>query len=320
MYSASAATVTATTAAERHTYWCHECDMSVTLVSPSSSSSSSSSSLLCPHCLTDFLEHMDFTIPTSSSSISDHPNSSSSPPDSDPSSFVVVDPIPITTDDNYLLNSPQFLRLFQQLADSSDSDFVPSVPFNPFTPIKASVMAIPTIKVTSALLEEDPVLICAICKDQFLLEVEAKQLPCSHLYHPDCILPWLSNHDSCPLCRFKLPSDDPSDHVRCRRATTALLRARDLIHQEDSYGLRTTLEHMARRHISIYSEGIQVDLSQSSTQFGVAEMGNGEQTDSVETVSSVATDDGIVIVNSNGDENGFVGMDGPINEDAGTVV
>lgn len=179
-------------------------------------------------------------------------------------------------------------------------------------------MAIPTIKVTSALLDEDQVLICAICKDQFLLEVEAKQLPCSHLYHPDCILPWLSNHDSCPLCRFKLPSDDPSDRVRCR--TSALLRARDLMHQEDSYGLRTTLELMARRHSSISSEGINVDSFQSPTQFGVAMMRSGEQTDSVETVSSVATDDGIVIVNSNGDENGFVGMDGPITEDAGTVV
>lgn len=101
----------------------------------------------------------------------------------------------------------------------------------------------------------------------------------------------------------------------------ALLRARDLMHQEDSYGLRTTLRHIARRHSSIFSEGIQVDSSQSPTQLGVAEMGSGEQTDSGETVSSVATDDGIVIVSSSGDENGFVGMDGgSINEDAGTVV
>ncbi|KAJ6777895.1 E3 UBIQUITIN-PROTEIN LIGASE PRAJA [Salix koriyanagi] len=50
----------------------------------------------------------------------------------------------------------------------------------------------------------DPMLVCAVCKDQFLIDVEAKQLPCSHLYHPDCILPWLSNHNSCPLCRFQL--------------------------------------------------------------------------------------------------------------------
>lgn len=183
-------------------------------------------------------------------------------------------------------------------------------------------MAIPTIIVSSTMLEEDPILICAICKDQFLVEVEAKQLPCSHLYHPDCILPWLSNHDSCPLCRFKLPSDDPSDHVRCRGATTmALLRATDLMHQEDSYGLRTTLRHIARRHNSVFSEGFQGDSSsQSPTQLGVAEMGSGEQSDSVETVSSVATDDGIVIVNNSGDENGFLAMNGFINGDADTII
>ncbi|XP_022147192.1 E3 ubiquitin-protein ligase RING1-like [Momordica charantia] len=319
----SSASADIAAAAGRHTYWCHECDMSVTLVSPSpqlSSSSSSStpqSSLLCPHCLTDFLEHMDFTIPTSSSSISIP--SAASPPDSDPSSFVVDDPLPPASDDNYLLNSPQFLRLFQQLADSSDSDFPAPVPLNAFTPIKASVAAIPTVVISSAILELDPVLICAICKDHFVLEDEAKQLPCSHLYHPDCILPWLSNHDSCPLCRFKLPSDDPSDHVSCRGATMAL-RARDLMHQEDSYGLRTTLRHIARRHSSIFTEAIQVDSSQSPTQLGEAEMGTGEQTGSVETVSSVATEGGIIIVNSSGDENGVVGIDGPRNEDVPTVV
>ncbi|KAJ7962237.1 E3 ubiquitin-protein ligase RING1-like [Quillaja saponaria] len=51
-------------------------------------------------------------------------------------------------------------------------------------------------------------LTCAICKDVITLGTEVNQLPCLHLYHPSCILPWLSNRNSCPLCRYELPTDD----------------------------------------------------------------------------------------------------------------
>lgn len=49
---------------------------------------------------------------------------------------------------------------------------------------------------------------CAICKDALTVGSEANQLPCFHLYHPSCILPWLSSRNSCPLCRYELPTDD----------------------------------------------------------------------------------------------------------------
>lgn len=49
---------------------------------------------------------------------------------------------------------------------------------------------------------------CAICKDVLTVGTEANQLPCRHLYHPSCILPWLNTRNSCPLCRYELPTDD----------------------------------------------------------------------------------------------------------------
>ncbi|KAK6118170.1 hypothetical protein DH2020_048071 [Rehmannia glutinosa] len=57
---------------------------------------------------------------------------------------------------------------------------------------------------------------CAICKDSFTVGTVVNQLPCFHLFHPSCILPWLSTRNTCPLCRYELPTDD-KDHEAMRR-------------------------------------------------------------------------------------------------------
>ncbi|KAJ6836593.1 uncharacterized protein M6B38_326295 [Iris pallida] len=57
--------------------------------------------------------------------------------------------------------------------------------------------------------EKDGSLVCPVCKEPLSIDSEAKQLPCFHLYHPSCILPWLSARNSCPVCRYELPTDDP---------------------------------------------------------------------------------------------------------------
>lgn len=70
---------------------------------------------------------------------------------------------------------------------------------------KGAVDSMPTVEI-----EENHVsteLFCAVCTEQFELGSEAREMPCKHLYHSNCILPWLNIRNSCPVCRHELPSD-----------------------------------------------------------------------------------------------------------------
>ncbi|XP_031094380.1 uncharacterized protein LOC115998861 [Ipomoea triloba] len=49
---------------------------------------------------------------------------------------------------------------------------------------------------------------CAVCKDDILVGEKVNRLPCAHHYHGDCIVPWLSIRNTCPVCRYELPTDD----------------------------------------------------------------------------------------------------------------
>ncbi|OEL32384.1 putative E3 ubiquitin-protein ligase RHC1A [Dichanthelium oligosanthes] len=69
---------------------------------------------------------------------------------------------------------------------------------------QSAIDSMPVVKINRRHLNDDPQ--CPVCKDKFELGAEAREMPCKHLYHTDCIIPWLVQHNSCPVCRHPLPS------------------------------------------------------------------------------------------------------------------
>ncbi|PWA71836.1 Zinc finger, RING/FYVE/PHD-type [Artemisia annua] len=56
--------------------------------------------------------------------------------------------------------------------------------------------------------------VCVICKDNACVGSVVNRLPCAHVYHPLCIKTWLNARNTCPLCRYELPTDKDSDKRR----------------------------------------------------------------------------------------------------------
>lgn len=66
---------------------------------------------------------------------------------------------------------------------------------------------------------------CAICNDEISLLEKLKKLPCLHHYHEYCILPWLVTRNTCPFCRYELPSSDASEEEAQARYDLVILQS-----------------------------------------------------------------------------------------------
>ncbi|KAL1538857.1 RING-type E3 ubiquitin transferase [Salvia divinorum] len=109
--------------------------------------------------------------------------------------------------DDYILTM-EYDALFGQLVenDNASKGSPPAA--------KSAVEKLPSLVLTKADVEQNnSVVVCAVCKDEFAIGEKVTRMPCSHLYHGDCILPWLSIRNTCPVCRHELPTDD-ADYER----------------------------------------------------------------------------------------------------------
>jgi E3 ubiquitin-protein ligase RNF115/126 len=196
-------------------YWCYRCSRLVRVPLHSSIS--------CPDCEGGFLEEVD---PPSSRlrrsrrlgsgrsafnpvivlrGPSDRPATAASPNGFelyyDDGAGSGLRPLPETISD-FLMGSG-FERLLDQLTQIEINagrglDHPPPAS-------KAAIESMPTMEIGSPHVESE--LGCAVCQEKFELGGEVREMPCKHIYHQDCILPWLSVRNSCPVCRHELPTD-----------------------------------------------------------------------------------------------------------------
>jgi len=242
--------MSSSSAAQR--YYCHQCDRTVSISPPASPDDD----VLCPRCGGGFVEelHPDASpaapaafFPPPPSFDLRHPGDLSAffgPPSPEPPVPGLFDPSNFLHDHfggllsggatiqivleggsaapllapgvsfaDYFMGPSGLEQLIQQLAENDPNRYG--------TPpaAKSAVAALPDVAVSADMMQADGGAQCAVCMDDFHLGSAAKQLPCKHVFHKDCILPWLDLHSSCPVCRFELPTDDPDyNHQRASSA------------------------------------------------------------------------------------------------------
>ncbi|KAF2573735.1 hypothetical protein F2Q70_00006065 [Brassica cretica] len=102
--------------------------------------------------------------------------------------------------DNHLDYFDVFVQPFDQ-----EPPVMPSPPAS-----KTVVDELPVVELSSGNIA------CAICIGDFVVKEKVTRLPCWHYYHGECIVPWLEMKNTCPVCRFELPTDD-LEYQRNRR-------------------------------------------------------------------------------------------------------
>ncbi|KAL8462832.1 hypothetical protein ACS0TY_032921 [Phlomoides rotata] len=138
-------------------------------------------------------------------------------------------PLPASMSE-FLLGSG-FDRLLDQLSQI-EANGIGRIDSNP-PASKAAIESMPTIDITDEHIAIESY--CAVCKEPFEMGSEAREMPCKHLYHQDCILPWLSLRNSCPVCRHELPIDNESTSVN--HDASEGNRANEVANDDETVGL-----------------------------------------------------------------------------------
>lgn len=94
----------------------------------------------------------------------------------------------------------------QRVLSDADACLIPESTFSSIKKMKKTEASIQDDDVDSDSMAQQSrsaaAVVCAICTEEFTMGDRIKTLPtCHHLYHKECIVPWLTRYKRCcPLC------------------------------------------------------------------------------------------------------------------------
>jgi E3 ubiquitin-protein ligase RNF115/126 len=78
----------------------------------------------------------------------------------------------------------------------------------------SAIQALPKKNLNEELLGPEGKGECSVCMDDVHIGDEVVMLPCSHWFHETCASAWLSEHNTCPICRKGIDGDSPPNASR----------------------------------------------------------------------------------------------------------
>jgi hypothetical protein len=105
-----------------------------------------------------------------------------------------------------MASSPEFQE-FQETMTNMAEMFGNEQPSRPPTSA-ATLQSLPKVQISDHDLQQEQNTNCAICLEHYTVGETAVRIPCGHLFHEACCKQWLMTANTCPVCRFELPTDD----------------------------------------------------------------------------------------------------------------
>ncbi|GMH15296.1 hypothetical protein Nepgr_017137 [Nepenthes gracilis] len=151
--------------------------------------------------------------PNRSSLGPDHGSPNSTNPESQRERIILISPL---TQDMVVIEGENLSSLLQSIPGKSGQP----------PASRSSIEAMPSVEIST---EEDGE--CVICLEEWGIGGIAKEMPCKHRFHGNCIEKWLGIHGSCPVCRHQMPIDEDeggktSEEGRERRRENDIIRVR----------------------------------------------------------------------------------------------
>jgi hypothetical protein len=111
--------------------------------------------------------------------------------------------------------SAEMLRLYLQLLAMQPSFGADASPARPPAASQVAIARLPTARIypCDKTKFQDDTSTCGVCCERLIDGVMLSRMPCGHVYHINCIVPWLKRSCTCPECRYEIESNDEDYEV-----------------------------------------------------------------------------------------------------------